>query len=345
MRIKATLYQTWYANLLLKMIEDYAPEVVIGNIEEPDCFMVPSSTWVNMRRHGTDMTKWLHELTKDNMPVIGVDDCDVPSSKFTPDDVDHFDLVLKAQCLPRDREEMNYEIGVRYGLNRTRTAKDVDKEFRLSSAQLDKFQLSFDLGMKVVSNVPRYHAVPAIEEWEELGPASFVGCMNSVNRERGLRKILAAGGEGFLTRLPIDHPITGIHPSVAKDYPHYKLKDLYKNRIPPMEFEKMCLRNRVVAAFSGIGELSDRHYQASAYGRALWCEYLDHLETIFPFNVEVNYAQSPEDMNARYESRLWRDSFETHRIAVRARNDFVKTYTDMGELFHKHFLRPVQNLL
>ena len=381
-RFLCFLGRQWYNDFLLRQLGqrghyafsrgveqtfgDWAPnyaeygagELPIDEATSLDYVLIDSAFFVNRRRvFGHDV---MHEFVKGisgrfAVPVIGIDHCDVILSKFLPKDVDCFDLVLKAQGLPRDRELMNWEIGVRYGLNRRQRIRRLREEERiLSPAQIERFRLSFDLGCAAyVGRLPRPRRAA------EPNDVFMVAAFDSLNRLEGLRICQAHFRTiGWLAKLEDGHPIVGIEdwkadPQAGRAEDREALvreaRRLYEEnralfreaRIPARLYRMLARSCKVMPALSGIGELGMRHYQAFEFQKAMVCEDLSHVETIFPFEDGVNclyVADRLEDLEERIRFLLEHEE-ERRRMARKGFEQLRATYGDGDTLFEQYFLR------
>lgn len=343
MKIRAYLGPQWYNNI-------FAHACALNSIEltkeiQCDFVFVDNIFWVNKRRMDGDAS--MHDLASQislnfQIPIIAIDHCDVPLPKYSDKDIDNFDLVLKGQCLPRDRELMNWEIGVRYGLNRSKKIKKLPDHKLLSNKSIEKHKLSFDLGMfRFLSPKPPQ---PPLDSWRDSDDAFFVGSFNSLNRLNGL-KLLKDNFKttGWLTKLDPTHPIVGVQKGTEKNKSEELINlhpDLFGDRIDPSLFRAKMKNSKTCFAFSGVGELGERHYQALEINRLLVCEDVDYLETIFPFKSGVNYIKVEDelgDLNSIMEP-LISDEAASLSIAQQGSDDYFSTYSDFDLLVKKYFL-------
>jgi hypothetical protein len=331
----------------------------IDHVTQPDFILVDSAFFVNRRRvFGHDaMYAFIKRKSRNfSIPVIGIDHCDVVLSKFHPKDIDCFNLILKGQGLPKDRELMNWEIGVRWGLNRKERIRRIRfDDWVLSPAQIDKFKLSFDLGSAAYCDIEVKPLSSALEWYDVF----FVGSFDSLNRLEGLKIC----GEhfrtlGWLVKLPDDHPIVGIEDWKAdpklgrkedRDLLTRESNRLYREnrklfrqiRIPSDLYKFLAQFCKIMPAFSGIGELGPRHYQALEFDKALVCEDVSYIETIFTFQDGKNcvfVADRLGDLEEKVRCLL-KDASARHRIASTGFSQLQETYRDGNAIFEGYFLR------
>jgi len=343
MKARAYLGSQWYNNILLHACAQNSIEFTT----EINCDFVflDNMFWVNKRRVDGDSA--MHDLARQislnfQIPIIAIDHCDVPLPKYSNRDIENFDLVLKAQCLPRDRELLNWEIGVRYGLNRSKKIKKVPDDQLLSAESIEKHKLSFDLGLFRAFNLQGPE--PPLPSWNDSDDAFFVGSFNSLNRLNGL-KILKNNFKttGWLTKLDPTHPIVGVKKGSEPMESARLIKsnsEFFGGRIDPLEFMNKMRGAKACFAFSGIGELGERHYQAFEINRLLVCEDLDYLETIFPFKDGVNYIKVEEtlgDLSQKMEDIVAHEN-QYLSVSQKGSDDYFSLYSNPAPLIKKYFL-------
>jgi len=330
----------------------------VDHITQPDFILIDNMFFMSRRRvFGHEMMYAFikRESRNFSIPVIGIDHCDVILSKFHSKDVDLFDLVLKGQGLPKDRELMNWEIGPRWGLNRTEKIRRIKfEDWLLSPAQIDKFELSFDLGSVAYCDIEVKPLSSALEWYDVF----FVGSFDSLNRLEGL-KICREHFRtlGWLVKLPDDHPIVGIEewkadPKLGRKEDRRLLvresNQLYREnrklfrqiRILPVLYRFLAQSCKIMPAFSGIGELGPRHYQALEFGKVLVCEDVSYIETIFPFQDGANCVLVADRLDDLVEKIRWllKDDRARRHIASTGFNQLQETYRDGNAIFEKFFL-------
>ena len=328
------------------LITDYFGERA-GIIEDQESYeyvFVDDSFWNNISRNNTRsyVENFAKKISKNgNVPIIAIDHSDTPLPKFTDKDCDLFSVIIKSQCLPKDRDLMNWKVGVRYGLNRK--GKLERAEDQLSQKNIEKHKLSLDLGFfrHLQGGLKEYKW---LDDWKDSYDAFFMGSFNSLNRLYGLNIIKEFfNGIGHLSKLDPTHPIVGIPNEKREEESerlYKKYKHLFGENISPEEFKSRSLKSKCLPAFSGIGELGARHYQAFEYKRVLLCEDVDYLDTIFPFKHGKNYIKVKDDLED-LESKLIiiRESENfSKKIAQKGCLDFYETYENPAKLFKEYFL-------
>ncbi|MBI4179194.1 glycosyltransferase family 1 protein [bacterium] len=328
----------------------------------PDAVLVDDMFWnACLRKFGAPAIRSLvRDLSRGGaVPVVALDHGDTLQSKFRSSDVGEFDLILKAHGLPRDRDLMNWEVGVRWGLNRREKIRKISNpEWRYSPRQLDKFRLSFDLGMAYCGR--RIHPLPGFFEPFDV---FFAGAFNSLNRLEGLKLCKRRFRTlGRLVRLAADHPIVGLEEGGARRETlvwdeiyarRRKLSAEWIDRHPELfgrpissgRFTAMAVLSKIMPAFSGIGELGPRHYQALSFGKLLLCEDLSHVETHFPFRdgeTCVHVSDRLEDLETRVRELLT-DAARRKRIAREGFERFRECYGDGSKMFRDCFLRHLED--
>jgi hypothetical protein len=119
-------------------------------------------------------------------------------------------------------------------------------------------------------------------------------------------------------------------------------RDLFaERRIGQAAFRAIGALCKVMPALSGIGELGSRHYQALEYAKALVCEDVSYIETMFPFEEDRNYVRTADRLEDFEEKVRWllRDERARRRIAAAGFRDLVATYADGDAIFERSFLR------
>jgi hypothetical protein len=288
------------------------------------------------------------------IPVIGIDSSDTILHKFHPKSIDCFDLVLKGQGLPKDRELMNWEIGVRWGLNRKEKIRRLRfEDMILSPSQIDKYIVSFDLGCAAYCDV-RLEQPPTVTESYDV---FFIGVFDSMNRLEGLR----ISQQHFKTlgwmQMIDNHPVVGIEswkadPQVGRAENRAELvrecsllyqqnRKLFRRaRLSPRVYRTLAQSCKIMPAFSGIGELGMRHYQAFELGKAMICEDLSHIETIYPFENGHNCLYVSDRLEDFEQKIRWLLENEDARrlIASTGFNQLKQTYSDGNLFFERYFL-------
>lgn len=335
----------WFNNILYY----FAPKFGIEWVEEDYEFVfVDDSFWNSISRTSSrsEVNEFASNLSKNGrIPIVAIDHSDTPLPKFTDADCDLFSVIIKSQCLPKDRDLMNWKVGVRYGLNRSKKMERAEEQ--LSQKNIEKHKLSFDLGFfRHLQGGLEGHMW--VQDWENSYDAFFMGSFNSMNRLMGLITIKQGfNGVGHLSRLENNHPIVGA--------PHTNLDEFSKNmektypsmfgkNVPPEEFRNNCLKSKCIPAFSGIGELGARHYQAFEFKRVLLCEDVDYLDTMFPFQDGVNYVKVQDQLEDLREKLtiIKEDEKFSKRIAQRGTIDFYEAYENPMKLFQKYFMDHIQ---
>ena len=332
-------------------------ELPVDHVTQPD-FVIVDHLFYRKRRivFGHEaMRAFVRQVSRGFcVPLIGIDSSDTVLYKFHPKSLDCFDLILKGHGLPKDRELMNWETGVRWGLNRKDKIRRVrHKDMVLSQDQIDKFRVSFDIGVAAYGDVDLTRP-PSVPESNDV---FFVGVFNSLNRLEGLRiarqhfKTL-----GWLQMIE-GHPVVGIEswkadPLIGRTEDRSGLvresNRLYRQhgelfrraRLSPHLYKVLAYSSKIMPAFSGIGELGPRHYQALAFKKVMMCEDVSHIETIFPFEGGRNCVFVGERL-ADFEDKvrwLLENDRIRHNLASEGFAELQKTYRDGNAIFERYFL-------
>ena len=139
------------------------------------------------------------------------------------------------------------------------------------------------------------------------------------------------------------HPIVGVKRGDEKEVSRQLIKknqNLFQERISAEKFKELSLSTKAVFAFSGIGELGERHYQALEYNRLLICENLDYLESIFNFQSDTNYIKIDDELKDlnKQTALAVKNENKSRKITQQGHEDYIKTYEDPHYIFKKYFL-------
>jgi hypothetical protein len=356
MRFAARLEHQWYNDILHWAVQSKRFNLSCGDSAH-DFLLVDSAWWKNnKRRNGFVYVKELARfLTRDwKIPVIAIDHCDVFLPKFLPEDLQYFALVLKGHGLPVDRDLMNWQVGPRYGLNRKDKLNKVPAELQLSPNDIAKHRVSFDMGMHrhLVDKLQGKVVSPSLRQnWHRYYDCTFIGSFNSLNRLRCASLIRKKyTGVARLVELQKDHPIGGLSPRrlhKSREKVISRHRELFGVPIQPPEYARIAESSKVLPAFSGVGELGPRHYQAFSFSRILVCEDLSHIETVYPFEAGRNYFATDDeakDFERIMDGILWTGK-SSASIAEAGREDFDAVYSDMDRLVEDLFIKPIQEVL
>jgi hypothetical protein len=350
---EADEFKGWRANYR----EFSATEMPVDHATQPD-FILVDHIYFRQRRQvfGHEaMHSFIKRVSRSfSIPVIGVDSSDTILYKFHPRSIDCFDVVLKGQGLPKDRELMNWEIGVRWGLNRKKRIRRVRFEDQvLSSDQIAKFRVSFDLGCAAYGDV-QMDAPPSVPESYDV---FFIGVFDSLNRLEGLRICRQHFRTLGWLQIIRGHPVVGIESWKAdpkegraedraalireSDHLYRQHRGLFRRaRLSPRLYKMLARSSRVMLAFSGIGELGMRHYQAFEFAKVMICEDVSYIETIFPFEDHRNCLFVEERLGDLQEKVRWLLANEDTRcrIASAGHSQLKQTYRDGNAIFERYFL-------
>jgi hypothetical protein len=319
----------------------------LPSIDNPDIVLVTTNwyRWLEAT-HGDEVERVFSRLRQSAGAVVGCEEWDTFDLGLPPAAFDHVDLVIKTQGLYTDRERYNLRGGAVY----PRTAagpEPLPTGARYTMSQLDKLRLSVPcfLGVdrRVRARVRRAKPdIPVRSTWvRQVGDvllegavgaqaqvqrpkklAHFVGSLSHISRLDLVRTLQQIGASG-------DHRITAVPSRVfGSEYRSKRVpssvrtawrEELRQDNLlgaarGRASFRRSMPAHKIVLAPFGFGELTFRHAEAWASGRALVCPNMTYAETMYPFRNGHNvlfcspdWADLPQivsDLNG--DEQLWR---------------------------------------
>jgi hypothetical protein len=333
------------------------------------------------QHHPEKVEKVLHALRQRSRLVVGLDAGDEFALSLPPRAFDHFDLVLKAQGLYKDRELYNYEVGAHFpGGNWTQKLRP--REAQYPSTALEKLRLSVPcimLDIPAVRRHARLREATAARTLSEMLPAhtrilhnaaeTLIGLANphmpighrsqDVHCLVQLSHIQRLEALELLTEFSGTKGIAGIpgKPQGTEygwNLPAAELDTIRKRAAPfshrPLGRARFLFdlsHHKVGVAPTGYGELGQRHGAVMLAGAALICQDLSHVEMLFPIENGVNAVFCKPDLSDLRDTvrDVLSDDEGRRRVARQGRDQLVRWGRRWRQTLFQAVEQPLLELL
>lgn len=338
-------------------------------IEKPDGVLVCTYWYQRLQQKGDPaVERVFSRLRALTNIVVGIEGHDPIRLAMPPMGMDRIDLMLKSQGVYRDRELYNYEVGPYYpGANwveKRTLARD-----RYSPAQLDKVKLSIPaflaMDTKVRARVreikpylgrfQRY--TRALGDWvnsletlvldrlirEPAYLAHCLGTLTHIQRLELLVRLKSQGVTGLLgiSRIPeriggtpyFDDVVPEVELAKIRNTAHvHGLSREPQNRY---RYRRDMLLHKVVLAPTGYGEMPLRCAEAWQVGRAVVCQDMSHVETLYPFRDRENIIFCKPDFSdiEQILHAVQSGEIDYRRIGRQGRSDWQAWSRRLDEVF------------
>ena len=344
-------------------------------IERPNAVLLTMDWYMGLAQRGqADVDRVFNRLRSCSPRIVGLEGFDLFGLRMPPEALDRVDVVLKAQGVYRDRELYNYEVGPYYpGANWTGKLRRSKRQY--SPAQLDKIRLSLPCFIGSDREVRRRvrRVKPAISQFQRLArgfgdwwnavetelrhrmpgdPPYTAHCLVALSHVQRLELLLAlkrAGVTGLLGASVVPEYMWGTE-RFEDEVPEAERERIRETiraaglRLGPMgrnRFKRSILDHKVVIAPTGYGELTFRHAEAWEQGRALVCQDLSHVETLFPFRDRDNVLYCKPDFSDLPEllAAVESGAIDYRKVGRQGRRDWNRWIGDLDAVFERGVLK------
>jgi hypothetical protein len=348
-------------------------------IEKPDAILICMNWYAWLAEQGEAVVDRVFARLRSRCPlIVGLEGFDLFSLRMPPEGLDRIDLLLKAQGVYRDRELYNYEVGPYYpGANWIQKLRKSSRHY--SNAQLDKIRLSLpcfvgsDRRVRTAARRLKAAINPLQRVARELGdwwgeteaallhrmpidPPHTAHCLVALSHVQRLELLLAlkrAGVTGLLGVSVVPEYIWGTSrfedevPEEERERIRGTIRaaGLHDGPMSRNRFKRTMLNHKVVIAPTGYGELTFRHAEAWEQGRALVCQDLSHVETLFPFRDRENVLYCKPDFSDLPEllTAVELEAVDYEGIGRQGRRDWQAWVADLDGLFERGVLGPIRS--
>jgi len=350
-------------------------------LERPDAILLTVTWYAWLEQQGEAVVdRVFARLRQASDAIVALEGLDMFRLRMSPRGIERVDLVLKAQGLYRDPELYNYEVGPSYpGVNWTRKLRRATVQY--AREHLEKLRLSLpcfvgtDRAVRArVRRVkaalsPLQRAVRNFGDWVSdietavrgsllTRPTRTVHCtvyLSHIQRLELLVALKRLGVSGLLGVSQVPPHIFGTE-HLEDPLPEERLaavratiaahglshRPLDRNR-----FKRTMLQHKAVIAPTGYGEITFRHAEAWAQGRALICQDLSHVETMLPFRDRGNVIFCKPDFSDIGEllRGVEEGTIDWQRIGRQGQQDWQGWIAQRDGLFERGLLRHIEEAM
>ena len=351
-------------------------------IDRPDVVLMTVNWYAWLEAQGeAAVDRVFAALRTRTRAVVGLEGLDMFTLRMSPAGIERVDLLLKAQGLYRDLELYNYEVGPYYpGANWTKKLnRRSDAIYRREHFEKLRLSLPCFIGAdrRIRARVrrvkaalsPLQRAARTAGDWLSgletailrpffSHPTRTTHCtvyLSHIQRLELLIWLKQMGVSGLLGISQVPPHIFGT-PHFEEPLPEAELAairatiaehglghaPLNRNR-----FKRTMLSHKLVIAPTGYGELTFRQAEAWEQGRALVCQDLSHVETMFPFQEGRNVLYCRPDFSdlGGLLRAVEADAVDWQRIGVRGRADWRAWIADREAIFERGVVRHIEEAL